>query len=116
MTIAIEVLPVMLDAQRILADQVTFEGLHRAGGRFQIAPGAGFPQTDDAGVRVDLDKEIAVDEEGFNVGDLQVDFLSETYRIRITLKCSPKSNLPASGRGELEQEPAGVATGEDLRR
>ena len=37
---AVEVLPVVLDAERVLADQVAFEGVDRGRGGLQKSPGA----------------------------------------------------------------------------
>jgi hypothetical protein len=66
---AIEVLPVVLDAQRVLAEQVGGPLFDDGGRGLEIAPRARLAQAGEAGVGLDLDKEIAVDENGLYVGD-----------------------------------------------
>src|SRR5918912_58473 len=47
---AVEVLPVVLDAERVLADQVAAEFAHDGCGRLEEPPGAGLAEPDQPGV------------------------------------------------------------------
>src|SRR5207302_4075976 len=67
---SVQVLPVVLDTQRILADQVVREFGNDLLGGLQEPPGAGFAQPDEAGVGVHFNKQVAVDRPGFDAGDL----------------------------------------------
>jgi len=67
---AVEVLPVVLDPQRILAEQVALEGLHRLRGRFQEAPRARLAEPDDPRVGMDLHEQVAVHEKRLDGRDL----------------------------------------------
>ena len=68
--LAIQVLPVMFDPQRVLADEVVREFGNHLLGRFQEAPRPSFAEPDDAGVGVHLHEQVAIDRLGFDTGDL----------------------------------------------
>ena len=72
---AVHVLPVVLDEQGVLADEVAAELVDGGGGGLEEAPRAGLAVADYAGVGVDLREQVAVDREGFDGGDLHVCFL-----------------------------------------
>ncbi len=59
----------MLDAQRVLADQVVGELADDLLGGLEEAPGADLAKADDAVVGMDLDEEVAIDGDGLNTGD-----------------------------------------------
>ncbi len=67
---AVHVVPVVLDPQRILPDQVALEGLDRRSGRLQEAPGPRLAQPDDPRVGVDLHEEIPIHVDVLDLGDL----------------------------------------------
>ena len=67
---AIQVLPVMFDPQRVLADQVVRELGNHLLGSFEETPRPSFAEADDAVVGVDLHEQIAIDRLGFDTGDL----------------------------------------------
>ena len=87
---AIEILPVVLDAKRILADEVTLEGVHRLTGGFKVAPGTGFTQTLDAGVGLHFDEEKTVHRADADVGDLHfIPFGAGVFSMRRKLILRP---------------------------
>ena len=55
---AVEIIPVVLNAEGILADEIALHLFQHAHAAVQIAPGADFAGAVDAGIGVDLDKEI----------------------------------------------------------
>jgi hypothetical protein len=57
---AIQVLPVVLDTQWILTDQIHGEFGDDLLGSFEKAPGAGLSKADNAGVGVNLDKQVPI--------------------------------------------------------
>src|ERR1051326_2761372 len=63
---SVQVLPVVLDAQRILTDEVVGELVDDLFGGLEVGPGADLAETDDAVVGVDLDEEVAIDGDGFD--------------------------------------------------
>ena len=66
---AVEILPVMLDPQRVLAHQVAGELLDGGLRGFQKAPGAGLAQAREPGVRLDLDQQVLVEPDGLDAAD-----------------------------------------------
>ena len=59
----------VLDAQRVLADEVAPEGVDHPFDRFRIPPASGLPETGQPGVGVDLHQVVAADVEGFETID-----------------------------------------------
>ena len=66
---AVEVLPVMLDPQRVLADQVGRELVDDGLARLEVAPGARFAQSHDALIGLDLDEQVTVDRNRLDPND-----------------------------------------------
>jgi hypothetical protein len=116
----VKVLPVVLDAQWILADKVAFEGFHRPGRCLQVAPGPGFTQARDAFVSMNLHEQIAVDEEGFNFRDLhKVPFRREEMYPNLCLWCVPwhmVKKLGPSDNGSTQYDLACTGPGPELRQ
>ena len=52
----VHILPMVLDSQRVLADQVALERFNCSGRRLQKPPSAGLAQTGDAGVSIHLNE------------------------------------------------------------
>ncbi len=77
---AIQVLPVVLDAQRILTDQVALECLDGRRRGFEEGPCAGLTHPRDAGVGRHLDEEVAVDKTITDGGDLHGRSVSSSDR------------------------------------
>src|SRR5579859_3712424 len=67
---AVHVLPVVLDAQRVLAHQVMSEFGDDLLGGLQKTPCACLSEPNDASVSVHLDKQISIDRQGFDARDL----------------------------------------------
>ena len=65
----IEILPVVLDLSRVLADEITLEGLHGLGGCLQVPPGARFPDAADTRIGMDDHDQVAIEKERFDVRD-----------------------------------------------
>ena len=68
----VHVLPVVLDQEGVLADEVAAELVNGGGGGLEEAPCAGLAVADDTGVGVDLGEQVAVDREGFYGGYLHM--------------------------------------------
>ena len=73
MGIASNRLIVMLDAPRILANEVLAELTNHLGARLVVSPGSGFAVAYDTGIGVNADEEVAVGEDGFDFGDFHFD-------------------------------------------
>ena len=67
---AIHVLPVVLDPQRVLADEIQAELLDHLLGRLQKTPGARLAEADDPGIGVDLHEQVAIDRQRLDASDL----------------------------------------------
>ena len=68
----VHVLPVVLDQQGVLADEVPAELVDGGGGGLEEAPGTRLAVADDAGVGVDLREQVSVDRQGFDGGYFHV--------------------------------------------
>ena len=63
---AVEVLPVVFDAQGVLADEVVFEDVDDGLDGGGVAPAGGLAEAGEAGVGGDADYVTVADEEGFD--------------------------------------------------
>ena len=66
---AVHVLPVVLDSQWVLPNEVAAELLDGCFGGLQISPRPRFANPDDTFVGVDLGEQIAIDGDGFDLRD-----------------------------------------------
>jgi hypothetical protein len=65
----IQVLPVVLDAERVLADEVVGKLGEDLFGGFEEAPGADLAEADETVVGMDLDEEVPIDGHGLDASD-----------------------------------------------
>ena len=77
---AVEVLPVVFDAEGILADEVFFEDIDDALHGGGIAPAGGLTDAGQARVRGDADDVAVADEEGFDLFDFH--FVRSIYIVK----------------------------------
>ena len=71
----IEVLPVVLNVQRILVQQIVLHGVNCLGGGFQEAPGAAFSQAGNSGIGFNFAVDGPVGPQNFYIGNFHVRFL-----------------------------------------
>ena len=64
---SIQILPMVFDQKRILTDEIITVALHHGSRSLQVAPRAGFPETRDSGIRVDLQEQVSVDWQDFQI-------------------------------------------------